>query len=68
MIKLNKKLVFVFFVISLFLIGIGISEIISERNGIENSKLKDYAILIPYCISAGIFFWFIYIKKDRQIV
>ncbi|WP_121965672.1 hypothetical protein [Myroides sp. N17-2] len=65
MIQLNKKIVFILLVITLFFIGIHISDMIKVYNAVQTLTFKDFSPLIPLVLVGGIFFYQLYIKKDK---
>lgn len=66
MIQLNKKVVLILLVITLFFIGIHISDMVKVYNTVQTLSFKDFSPLIPLIITGGIFFYQLYIKKDKS--
>ena len=66
MFKISKKIIFIAFVICLFCIGLGINDVIEDYRKSHNFLVKDLFIFIPYIISGGIFFYILYIKKEKD--
>jgi len=64
MFNINKKIIFVAFVVCLFFLGLGINDIIHIYRNNHRLTFSDFSTLIPYIISGGIFFYVLYIKKD----
>jgi hypothetical protein len=64
MIKINKKIQFICFALCLFLIGIGINDII--ENGLKNGYelFRQLSAIIPFVIFGVLFFVNLYIKKE----
>jgi len=54
------------FVVSLFCIGLGVSDLIKSNNETQLFVTKDLFMFIPYVISGGIFFYILYIKKENS--
>lgn len=65
MIQLNKKVVLILLVITLFFIGIHISDMVKVYNTVQTLSFKDFSPLIPLIITGGIFLYQLYIKKDK---
>lgn len=68
MFNINKKILFIAFVISLFCIGLGISDIINSYRETNSFDYKELFIFIPYIISGSIFFYILYIKKENKTI
>lgn len=66
MIKINKKILFLLFALSIFLLGILISQIIN--NGFKTGKALIFEIMeiTTLVISSCIFFVKLYIKKEQK--
>jgi len=65
MFKINKKVIFIAFVVCLFFLGLGVNDITHIYRDTHQLKFADLSPLIPYVISGSIFFYIFYIKKDR---
>ena len=66
MIKINKKILFLLFALSIFLLGILISQMIN--NGFKTGKALIFEIMeiTTLVISSCIFFVKLYIKKEQK--
>ncbi|VTR28035.1 Uncharacterised protein [Sphingobacterium thalpophilum] len=65
MFKINKKVIFIAFVVCLFFLGLGVNDITRIYRDTNQLKFADFSPLIPYIISGSIFFYILYIKKDK---